>query len=165
MLTLPVIVVFVFALVLISRHVVVVPDDTAFVVERLGRYLTTLPSGLHVILPFVDRVAFRFSLRPKLDQLTDTFITIDNVPVQMASDVWWQIVDAQKAAYGSTSVAEFVPSVVRSSERQQLAQRTWEHVRENTPELAEAVGRSASEAAAHLGVRITEFTVRGVDRA
>ena len=154
----------VFALVLVFRHVIVVPNDANYVVERLGRYLATLPSGLHVILPFVDRIAFRFSLLPKLEQLSDAFITIDNVPVQVASDVWWQIVDAEKAAYGSASVAEFIPNVVRSSERQQIAQMAWNDLRENTRELEAAVTRSAGEAAAQVGVRIKELSVKRVDR-
>ena len=44
--------------------ITVVPDDSAYVVERLGRYLRTLPPGLHVLVPVIDRVAFRYSLRP-----------------------------------------------------------------------------------------------------
>ena len=70
----------VFAVAVFSKSVIVVPNGEAWVLERLGRYDRTLPPGLHVIFPFTDRVAFRYSVQPKDEELSDQCVTRDNVP-------------------------------------------------------------------------------------
>ena len=77
----------------------IVPDATACVVERLGRYHRTLLAGMHFLVPVIDRVAHRFSLRPQDRDLSDRCITFDNVPVSISSRVRWQILDPERAAY------------------------------------------------------------------
>src|SRR5688500_18903725 len=142
----------------------VVPQGSAYVVERLGRYRCTLPPGIHLLAPFVDRVAFRFSLAPKEEQLTDVCITLDNVTVSVKSTVSWQIAEPERAAYASANPAEFVINVVRTAARQWIGERAWKDVRETTREQQVAVLRSTGTAAAGVGVKITAFNVRQIER-
>ncbi len=142
----------------------VVPQGSAYVVERLGRYKCTLAPGIHLLAPFVDRVAFRFSLAPKDEQLSDVCITLDNVTVSVKSTVSWQIADPERAAYASANASEFVMGLVRTTARQWIAERAWKDVRETTRELQIAVLRSTESTAANAGLKIAAFNVRQIER-
>jgi regulator of protease activity HflC (stomatin/prohibitin superfamily) len=146
------------------RSVIVVPADSAYVVERLGRYRATLGAGVHVLTPFIDRLAFRFSLRPKDERLTDRCITIDNVPVSITSSIRWEIVEPRDAAYNSADPKQFVTELVRTRQRQWIGEHTWKDVRETTRELRSAVLHAAVEPAAQAGVKITEVEIEQIAR-
>ena len=92
---------------------VIVPADSAYVVERLGRYHRTLPAGFHVVMPVLDAVRFRFSLLPKDEELSGTCITLDNVPVTITSTFRWQIADPQKAAYAAANLGDYARGIVQ----------------------------------------------------
>src|SRR5687767_6792980 len=124
------------------RSLIVVPAGSAYVVERLGRYRATLSPGLHVLLPFLDRIAHKYS------------ITLDNIPVSVKATLTWQITAAERAAYAAADVADFVGNLVRTTQRQWISERPWTDVRETTRELQQAVLRSTEAAAASAGVTI-----------
>ena len=145
--------------------ITVVPQGSAYVVERLGRYRSTLMAGVHLLVPVIDRVAFKFSLAPKEEQLTDVCITLDNIAVTVKSAFSWQIIDAERAAYATANVIEFVTTLVRTTARQWIAERRFDDVRETTRELQGFVLRSTETAAAGAGVKITAFSVRQIERA
>lgn len=145
--------------------VVVVPNDSAYVVERLGRYLRTLPEGLHFIVPVIDRVAFRYSLLEKEQELTEVAIAHDNVPARVRGTFRWQITDAQKAAYGAADINAFVAGAVRTALRQAIAGRTWDDVRDSRREVEAAVEEAVEEPCATVGIRVASVTVNDVERA
>ena len=146
------------------RSVIVVPADSAYVVEKLGRYHVTLREGLHVLTPFLDRVVFRYSLLPAEERITDRCITLDNVAVNVASTVRWTIADPQKAAYSSADPKQFVTELVRTRQRQWVSEHAWEDVRETTRELRSEVLREVAEPAAQAGVAIAEVDVAEITR-
>ena len=144
--------------------ITIVPDEAAYVVERLGRYHRTLRAGVHFLAPLVDRVAFRYSLLPKDHDLADTCITRDNVTVAIASRVRWQIADPERAAYASASETDFVITLVRTLVRQRIGARAWNDVRETTRELEAAVLREAAHAAEQAGVKVVAFDVQKIEQ-
>lgn len=144
--------------------IVIVPADHVYVVERLGRYHRTANPGLHVLVPLVDRVAFRFTLRPQDLALSDTCITFDNVPFAVTSTIRWQIADAQTAAYAVANPAEFVTGLVRSCQREWIGKQPSKDVRETTRELEQAVLRAAAEPAAKAGVKVVGVDVTRIER-
>ena len=158
------IVIVVFVIFLAMNCVKVVPDGNAFVVERLGRYFRTLMPGTHVLAPFVDRVAHRYSLHPREEEIADTCITRDNVPVRIASVVRAQILDPRRAAYGAANAGDAVVTLVRSRQRLWIAERAWDDVRESTRELEVAVVAAAAEPANEIGIHVASVEVRSVDR-
>ena len=160
----PAVVVTLFAIILVLRSVVVVPQESAFIVERLGRYHRTLMPGMHVLLPFTDRVARRYSLHPREEEVADTCITRDNVVVRITSVVRAQILDPQRAAYGAADAADAVRTLVRSRQRLWIAERAWDDVRESTRELEAAVVAAVAEPANEIGIHITSVDVKGIER-
>ena len=157
-------VLFVAGVIVMMRSVIVVRDGSVYVVERLGRYFRTLPAGVHVLLPFVDAVRFRYSLAPADEQLADTCITLDNVAVAITSTFRWQIAEAEKAAYAAADVKEYVRGVVQSAQRRCISERPWKDLRETTRELQQCVLRAAADPAAQGGVTIIEHDVGKIDR-
>ena len=155
----------VFAMIVLAKTVVVVPPNEAYVVERLGRYHQTLRPGMNVLAPFVDRVAFRYTLRPQDAELTDRCITLDNVPISIATSIRWEITDPRSAAYNSPNVTEFVLELTRSRQRQWIAEHAWDDVREGTRELQSALLHAAAQPAAEAGVRIIDVHINAVTRA
>ncbi|HEX6275884.1 MAG TPA: SPFH domain-containing protein, partial [Polyangiaceae bacterium] len=98
-------------MVVFSKSVIVVPAGDAWIVERLGRSHVTLPPGLHVITPFTDRVAFRFSVQPREEEVSDQCVTRDNVPVRVTSLFRAQIANPERAAYASANAGDSVKTL------------------------------------------------------
>jgi regulator of protease activity HflC (stomatin/prohibitin superfamily) len=161
----PLIVVAIFLMIVVAKTIIVVPPNEAYVVERLGRYHRTIRSGLQVLTPFLDRVAFRYTLRPQDAQLTDRCITLDNIPISVTSSVRWEIADPQSAAYNSANVKDFVLELIRSRQREWIAEHSWNDTREGTRELQSTLLRTATEPAAQAGARIIDVYVNAVTRA
>jgi len=104
------------ALAILSRIAVVVPQQTAVVVERLGRFSGILRPGFHVLVPFVDVVRYRYSLKEiAIDVAEQVCITRDNVQVRVDGVVYLKVMDPERAAYG---VHDYTFAIV------QLAQTT-----------------------------------------
>ena len=153
-----------FSIILVYRSVVVVPKDSAFVVERLGRYLRTLMPGMHVLLPFIDRVAHRYSLHPREETVADECITRDNVAVRITSVVRARILDPQRAAYGTPDAGDAIGTLIRSRQRLWIGARAWSDVRESARELESAVVAAVAEPANELGIHILSLDVKSLDR-
>ena len=87
--------------IVILRTARVVPQKTVFVVERLGKYHATLEAGFHILIPFIDRVAYRHSLKEMvIDVPPQDCITKDNIAVEVDGILYLQIMDPVKASYG-----------------------------------------------------------------
>ncbi|MBR3922148.1 MAG: paraslipin, partial [Kiritimatiellae bacterium] len=91
----------VIVLVAIIKTAVVVPQKTAYIVERLGKYRTTLEAGFHILLPFFDRIAYRHTLKEMaIDVPPQECITKDNIAVSVDGILYLQVMDPVKASYG-----------------------------------------------------------------
>ena len=117
--TLAIIVLFA-AIVLIAQGVKIVPQQHAWILERLGKYHATLSPGLNIVLPFVDRVAYKHVLKEiPLDVPSQICITKDNTQLQVDGILYFQVTDPMRASYGSSN---FVIAIT------QLAQTTLRSV-------------------------------------
>jgi len=92
------------AIMFLYRLVKVVPQQNAWVVERLGKFHAVLPPGANILIPFIDNVAYRHSLKEiPLDVPSQVCITRDNTQLQVDGILYFQITDAMRASYGSRS--------------------------------------------------------------
>jgi regulator of protease activity HflC (stomatin/prohibitin superfamily) len=144
--------------------ITVVPGDSAYVVERLGRYHRVLPPGLHVLVPVMDRVAFRYSLLPKTVDVSDQAITLDNVPVAITSALRWQIADPREVAYGAIDPDYYMTTLVKAAQREWISRHSWSDARESTRQLEVDVARTAGEAVQQVGMKVIGLTVSDIDR-
>src|SRR5690242_3560791 len=91
----------VLAVVMIVKTAIVVPQQSAYVIERLGRYSKTLRAGFHLLFPFIDRIAYRHSLKESaIDIPEQVCITKDNVQVRVDGILYQQVLDPERASYG-----------------------------------------------------------------
>ncbi|MFW6054930.1 MAG: SPFH domain-containing protein, partial [Thermodesulfobacteriota bacterium] len=88
-------------IVVILKAAVIVPQKSEFIIERLGKYNKTLGAGFHILVPFLDRVAYQYSLKEEVfDIPSQTCITKDNVTVEVDGLIYLQVMDSKQAAYG-----------------------------------------------------------------
>jgi regulator of protease activity HflC (stomatin/prohibitin superfamily) len=118
-------------IILVARTATVVPQQSAFVVEKLGRYSRTLHAGFHILTPFVDRVAYRHSLKEQaLDVPEQVCITRDNVQVGVDAVLYMQVLDPHLASYGITNygfaIAQLAQTTLRSEIGKIELDRTFE---------------------------------------
>src|SRR3990167_7125837 len=106
----------VLAIVFALKTIKIVPQQMIFVVERLGKFSRSLNAGLHILIPFLDRVGYKHSLKEiVLDIPEQVCITRDNVSVGIDGVIFFQVMDAVKASYGTNN---FINGII------QLAQTT-----------------------------------------
>ena len=104
------------AVIVVAKAATIVPQQAAFVVERLGKYNKTLQAGFHILVPFVDRVAYRHTLKEQpIDVAEQVCITKDNVQVTVDGILYLKVLDPERGSYG---VANYEFAI------QQLAQTT-----------------------------------------
>ena len=109
----------VFILIVISQTAIVVPQQSAFVVERLGKFQETLAAGFHVLVPFLDRVRYRHSLKESaFDIAEQVCITRDNVQVGVDGVLYLKVLNAERASYGITdylfAISQLAQTTLRS---------------------------------------------------
>ena len=106
------------AIVFIAKSVNVVPQQHAWVVERLGKYHATLAPGLNIVIPFIDRVAYKHNLKEiPLDVPSQICITKDNTQLQVDGILYFQITDAMRASYGSSDYIAAITQLAQTTLR------------------------------------------------
>jgi len=109
------------AVIVIGKTAIVVPQQSAYVIEALGKYSRTLHAGFHILIPFVERLAYKHSLKEQaLDVAEQICITRDNVQVGVDAVLYMQVLDPHLASYGITTTT--LPS--RSWRRRRCAARS-----------------------------------------
>jgi len=141
---------FVIAVIFVTRAVKVVPQQHAWVVERLGKYNGTLTPGLNFLMPFVDKVAYKHLLKEvPLDIPSQVCITRDNTQLQVDGILYFQVTDAMRASYGSsnyiTAISQLAQTTLRSVIGKLELDKTFEERDIINAQVAE--GNSACDAA------------------
>lgn len=162
-LTIILIAVLLFALVLFFKTIRIVPQKSAFIIERLGKYLTTLEAGFHVLLPFLDKVAYKHTLKEQaVDVPPQSCITKDNIAVEVDGILYMQVIDPKKASYGidhySFAATQLAQTTMRSVMGKLDLDRTFEE-RENINSVIVAAVDKASEP---WGVKVTRYEVKNI---
>src|SRR5664279_2426399 len=110
--------IFAVAVIVVIKAIRVVPQQHAWVVERLGRFYAVLQPGLNFVIPFVDRVAFRHDLREiPLDVPSQICITRDNTQLQVDGILYFQVTDAKLASYGSSNYVLAITQLAQTTLR------------------------------------------------
>jgi regulator of protease activity HflC (stomatin/prohibitin superfamily) len=154
-------VVFVIAALFIIRSVKVVPQQNAWVVERLGRYHATLAPGLNFLVPFVDRLAYRHSLKEiPLDVPSQVCITRDNTQLTVDGILYFQVTDAMRASYGSSNYIIAITQLAQTTLRSVIGKMELDRTFEERAVINGSVVAALDEAALNWGVKVLRYEIK-----
>ncbi|CAN5266584.1 stomatin-like protein [soil metagenome] len=155
------IVILVLAGIFIVQSIKVVPQQNAWVVERLGKYLGTLTPGLNFLIPFVDRVAYKHSLKEiPLDVPSQVCITRDNTQLQVDGILYFQVTDAMRASYGSSNYIVAVTQLAQTSLRSVIGKLELDKTFEERNIINAQVVAAIDEAALNWGVKVLRYEIK-----
>ncbi len=159
-----VILVVLFAAFLLLRTIIqVVPQQRAWVVERLGRYHRVLGPGLNLIFPFIDRIAFRFDMREvPMEVPPQVCISFDNTTMTVDGVLYIQITDPVKAAYGSSNPYTAVIQLAQTSMRSEIGKLHLDQALSSRQLLNTAVANAVDEAALNWGVKVLRYEIKDI---
>jgi regulator of protease activity HflC (stomatin/prohibitin superfamily) len=158
------IVLFVIAVIFITRAVKVVPQQHAWVVERLGKYHASLTPGLNFLVPFVDKVAYKHSLKEiPLDVPSQVCITRDNTQLQVDGILYFQVTDPMRASYGSSNYIVAVTQLAQTSLRSVIGKLELDKTFEERDIINAQVVQAIDEAALNWGVKVLALRNQGPD--
>jgi regulator of protease activity HflC (stomatin/prohibitin superfamily) len=152
---------FVIAAIFITRSVKVVPQQSAWVIERLGKYNSTLPPGLNFLVPFVDKVAYKHSLKEiPLDVPSQVCITRDNTQLQVDGILYFQVTDPMRASYGSSNYIMAVTQLAQTSLRSVIGKLELDKTFEERDIINAQVVNAIDEAAMNWGVKVLRYEIK-----
>ena len=145
----------------IIQSVKVVPQQNAWVVERLGKYHQTLTPGLSFLAPFIDRVAYRHSLKEiPLDIPSQVCITRDNTQLQVDGILYFQVTDAMRASYGSSNYIVAISQLAQTSLRSVIGKLELDKTFEERAIINSQVVQAIDEAALNWGVKVLRYEIK-----
>lgn len=154
-------IVFFIAVLFIARSVKVVPQQNAWVVERLGRYHATLAPGLNILVPFVDRLAYRHSLKEiPLDVPSQICITRDNTQLTVDGILYFQVTDAMRASYGSSNYILAITQLAQTTLRSVIGKMELDRTFEEREIINGSVVAALDEAALNWGVKVLRYEIK-----
>ncbi|MDE2502296.1 MAG: paraslipin [Burkholderiales bacterium] len=155
------IVLLVVAAVFVVQTLKIVPQQNAWVVERLGKYDRTLTPGLEFVVPFVDRVAYRHSLKEvPLDVPSQVCITKDNTQLQVDGILYFQVTDPMRASYGSSNYIVAITQLAQTTLRSVIGKMELDKTFEERAIINSSVVAALDEAAMNWGVKVLRYEIK-----
>jgi regulator of protease activity HflC (stomatin/prohibitin superfamily) len=157
------IVLIVLAVIVYALAVRIVPQQSAHIVERLGRYHGTLTAGLNFIIPFIDRVTYRHTLKEQaIDIPEQVCITKDNVQVGVDGVLFLRVVDAQKASYGIGSYLFAITQLAQTTLRSEIGKIMLDRTFEERSTINALVVTELDKATEPWGVKVLRYEIKNI---
>ena len=150
--------------VLIFRNIVrIVPQNSAFIIERLGKYSSTLEAGIHFLVPFIDRVAYRHSLKEfAVDVPSQQAITKDNVALGIDGVLYLRIMDPRSASYGIEHLRFAITQLAQTTMRAEIGKLSLDETFESRDIINAMVTQAIDEASEAWGTKVLRYEVRDI---
>ncbi len=153
----------VLALIIILQTARIVPQKKAFIVERLGKYAKTLNAGFHILVPFLDRVAYRHSLKEMaVDVPPQTCITKDNIAVEVDGVLYLQVIDPVKASYGIEDYMFASTQLSQTTMRSEIGKLELDRTFEEREHINAQIIQAVDKASDPWGVKITRYEIKNI---
>ena len=153
-----------FVFVVLVKTAVVVPQRNEFVVERLGKYRTTLSAGLHILIPFIDKVAYKRNLKEEpIDIPAQSCITADNVSMQVDGVLYLQVMNAQQSAYGVQDYRYAATQLAQTSLRSAIGKIQLDKTFEARETLNMQVVEALDEASQNWGIKVLRYEIKDIE--
>ncbi len=151
------------ALIAFFKTIRIVPQRSAFIVERLGKYRVTLVAGFHVLTPFVDKVAYRQTLKEQaVDVPPQTCITQDNISVEVDGILYLQVIDPGKASYGINNYQFASTQLAQTTMRSVIGRLELDRTFEERETINSAIVDAVDIASDPWGVKVTRYEVKNI---
>lgn len=151
-------------IIIILKSARIVPQRSNFVIERLGRYSRTLESGFHLLIPFVDKVAYQHVLKEEvIDVERQACVTRDNIQVGINGVLYIQVVDAHKASYGINDYRYAASQLAQTTMRSVIGQTDLDKTFEERARINEIVVQALDEAAAPWGIKVLRYEISDIE--
>ena len=150
-------------LVAIAKTAVIVPQKTAYIVERLGRYRTTLDAGFHILVPFIDTIAYRHTLKEQaIDVPPQECITKDNIAVSVDGILYMQVVDPVKASYGIGNYLFATTQLAQTTMRSEMGKLDLDRSFEERTAVNGAIVSAVDKASDPWGIKVTRYEIKNI---
>ena len=154
-------VLFVVALVFVFKTINVVPQQHAWVVERLGKYHATLAPGLNIVIPFIDRIAYKHILKEiPLDVPPQVCITRDNTQLKVDGILYFQVTDPMRASYGASNYLAAITQLAQTTLRSVIGKMELDRTFEERDHINTTIVNAIDESAANWGVKVLRYEIK-----
>jgi regulator of protease activity HflC (stomatin/prohibitin superfamily) len=151
------------ALIVLFKTAIVVPQQSAYVVERLGRYAATLDAGFHILTPFVDVIRYKHSLKETaIDIPAQVCITRDNVQVQVDGVLYLRIMNPERASYGISDYNFAIIQLAQTTLRSEMGKIDLDKTFEERTNINIAVVTELDKATEPWGVKVMRYEIRNI---
>jgi len=155
------IVLFAIGIIFIVKTIKVVPQQHAWVVERLGKYHATLGPGLSIVLPFIDNIAYKHILKEiPLDVPSQICITKDNTPLHVDGILYFQVTDPMRASYGSSNYIAAITQLAQTTLRSVIGRMELDKTFEERDHINTSVVNAIDESAQNWGVKVLRYEIK-----
>ena len=142
----------------------IVPQKSAFIVERLGKYAKTLEAGFHILFPFIERVAYKHSLKEvAVDVPSQSCITRDNIAVEVDGVLYLQVMDPAKASYGIDNYMFASTQLAQTTMRSEIGKLELDRTFEERENINAAIIEAVDKASDPWGVKITRYEIKNIE--
>jgi regulator of protease activity HflC (stomatin/prohibitin superfamily) len=150
-------------LIIIAKTAVVVPQQSAFVVERLGKYAATLDAGFHILLPFIDRIRYKHSLKETaIDIPEQVCITRDNVQVSVDGILYLKVLNPQRASYGISDYNFALIQLAQTTLRSEIGKIELDRTFEERTNINVQVVNELDKASDPWGVKVLRYEIKNI---
>jgi regulator of protease activity HflC (stomatin/prohibitin superfamily) len=147
----------------ISRTAVVVPQQSAFVVERLGRYRATLDAGFHILLPFIDAIRYRHSLKESAVDIPEQIcITKDNVQVHVDGVLYLKVMNPERASYGVTDYLFAISQLAQTTLRSEIGKIDLDRTFEERMHINVQIVNELDKATEPWGIKVLRYEIKNI---
>ena len=154
-------IIFILGIVFVFKTVNVVPQQHAWVVERLGKYHATLGPGLNIVVPFIDRIAYKHILKEiPLDVPPQVCITRDNTQLQVDGILYFQVTDPMRASYGSSNYIAAITQLAQTTLRSVIGKMELDKTFEERDHINTTIVNAIDESAANWGVKVLRYEIK-----
>ena len=151
-------------IIVIVKTAVVVPQQSAYVVETLGRYSRTLAAGFHILIPFMDRIAYKHTLKEQaVDVPEQLCITSDNVQVGVDGVLYLQVMDARSASYGISDYAFAIAQLAQTTLRSEIGRIELDKTFEERSHINLRVVEELDNASDPWGVKVLRYEIQNIN--
>lgn len=152
------------AFIILSKTAIVVPQQSAYVVERLGKYSSTLNAGLHILIPFLDVIRYKHTLKEMaLDVPEQICITRDNVQVGVDGVLYIKVLDAERASYGITDYRFAISQLAQTTLRSEIGKIDLDKTFEERTTINISVVNELDKASSPWGAKVLRYEIRNIN--